>query len=270
MAKVKSAEESREYWNDLSESYEKFYTKVTMQVNTLLIPHLNLDSSHTIAECGCGTGSGIQLLLNNFPNISKILASDLSDQMIQIAQSKSFPNTELTMCNNESLPYDSESCDRYISNLSLHYAEHPEIMLREAFRVLKTGGIAVLSVWGRPEENNIFKIIGRVNVKAGIELPKERNPFFLSDQNLVNELARNAGFSNVRSFYGSIPCIFNTVEDFLLFVGNRKDIFILKQERSDVYEKLMNEFRLEYSRVAAEGKFFTFEFLAVVGEKSSN
>lgn len=267
MAKVKSEAESREYWDQVSEFYDKHYTKVSSLINTLLIPLLNLDPSHTIAECGCGTGSGIKLLLNQFPSISKILASDLSSQMIEKAQSKNFPNTEFSVCNSESLPYDSESCDRYISNMCLMFAEHPEIQLREAFRVLKPGGIAALSVWGIPGECNSLKVVGMACDKLGIQLSDERSPFFLNDRNLLNGLARDAGFRNVRNFHGSVPIAFNEVDEFLQFVGNTKDVVKLRLEKSDVYERLVNELREEYRRIFDEGKIFTFEFLAVVGEK---
>lgn len=269
MAKVKSEEESRHYWNTLAEAYEKYYIKVSLHVNTIILPLLSIDPSHTVAECGCGTGTGIQLLFHYYPTLSKILANDLSDQMIQIAQSKNFPNTELRICNNENLPYDSESCDRYVSNLSLHFVEHPENMLKEAYRVLKIGGIAVLTVWGKPSENNILKVMASASIKAGVEIPKERSPFYLNDQELLNGLVRGAGFNNVRSFYGSVPVLMNTADQFLQLVDSREDIINLKRDNGEVYERMMNDLRENFDRIFGSGGFLTFEFLAVVGEKTS-
>jgi SAM-dependent methyltransferase len=40
-------------------------------------------------------------------------------------------------------------------------------MIREAFRVLKPGGIAVFSVWGRREELNQFDIVSEAMAMIG-------------------------------------------------------------------------------------------------------
>ena len=88
MSIIRTALETREYWNNFSTAYEKFYLKTTLQVNNLLIPLLNLDPSHTVARCGCGTGAGVEILLRHYPNLTKMLANDLSESMIRISLSK--------------------------------------------------------------------------------------------------------------------------------------------------------------------------------------
>ena len=54
--------------------------------------------------------------------------------------------------NNESLPFQDNTFDSYISNLSLHIVTEPKNQIAEAYRVLKTGGAACFTVWGRKSE----------------------------------------------------------------------------------------------------------------------
>lgn len=193
MARVRSTEELRVYWNKFSENYENHLTKTTILVNNLLISLLNLSPDHIVAECGCGSGSGIELLLNHCPTLSKILAIDISEDMLQIAQRKNFPNTSFVIASNESLPYESNYCNRYISNLSLQIVETPANMLQEAHRILKPGGLAVFSVWGKMEECNFYCNFKKCLEATGYEIPHDRNMFHLNNQAELNQMVRDAG-----------------------------------------------------------------------------
>jgi ArsR family transcriptional regulator len=44
----------------------------------------------------------------------------------------------------ESLPLESEEVDLALMHQTLHHAQHPEVALREAFRVLRAGGRLVI------------------------------------------------------------------------------------------------------------------------------
>ena len=104
-----TSEEIRVYWNEFSESYERNFVRTTMLINSIIIPLLNMSSSHTIIECGCGTGTGIELILQENLNISKILANDFSESMVEKARGKNLKNTEIILASSESLPYESSS-----------------------------------------------------------------------------------------------------------------------------------------------------------------
>lgn len=58
-------------------------------------------------------------------------------------------NLQLRWGNSEDLDFiHDESQDIFSSSLVLHLADNPQLMLREAFRVLKRGGRVGCSVWG--------------------------------------------------------------------------------------------------------------------------
>ena len=265
--KVRSTEDTRQYWNEFADSYERHYLKTTLQVNTLLIPLLKLTSQDTIAEVGCGTGTGAEIILHYYPSIKKILANDISEPMIQKAQSKSLPNTEFVLANNESLPYSSESCDKYVSNLSIQIVENPELMAREAFRVLKPNGTAVFSVWGKKEASNVFQIMGKAYISAGGEPKQERSNFHLGDQEKMNRLLSEAGFVNVKSFFSAVPVLIECAEDLVEMNDSRPETQKIKENFPDVYGRFVSELREEYRKMTASGNFLTFDVLVAVGEK---
>lgn len=256
-----------DYWDNVAGNYDIFYRHMTPLVNAALLPLLSLESSSVVLETGCGSGLGIQLLLKNYPNLPKILASDISPMMIQVAQSKNLPNTEFVVSQNESLPFESNSCDRYISNLAFQFSANPELVLQEAFRVLNSTGILAFSVWAVPTDQNVFKILANACKNSGLEPNKDRDPANAKSQEFYVNLARNAGFSDVRSYSGSVPFNVNSADEFLGATATLPDIQNLKLSNPDAYNRYMNELRAEYERVVGSGCFITFQYLAVKASK---
>mmetsp|Transcript_45716 Transcript_45716/g.38526 ORF Transcript_45716/g.38526 Transcript_45716/m.38526 type:complete len:116 (-) Transcript_45716:371-718(-) len=83
--------------------------------------------------------------------------------MIILAQSKvnktltNNPNTpidckflQMDACN---LKFEDGTLDMIISNMVMMLVDSPEMMIKEAFRVLKPGSLAAFSVWGRKEKS---------------------------------------------------------------------------------------------------------------------
>jgi ubiquinone/menaquinone biosynthesis C-methylase UbiE len=270
MAKIRSTEEVRVYWNTFAETYEKNFLKTTLQINSALLPHLSLHPSHTVAESGCGTGSGIELLLQQCPSLSKILANDISEVILQKAKDKNLPNTDFFLSSNENLPYESNSCDRYISNLSLQIVENPQNVLNEAFRVLKPSGIAVFSVPGKTEEFNFFCVLRRCLASAGVEPSQERSNFHLNDKENLNRMAREAGFVKVRSFFSTAPFFARNPEELVAETINITEAAKLKENDLEKYQRFYEIYYNEVCRIWESGNFMSFDYLVLVGEKGDS
>lgn len=65
------------------------------------------------------------------------------------------------MADNMRLPFDNESFDCYISNLSLMIVPNHSKQIQECYRVLKPGSYACFTVWGRPENTINFTVQGK-------------------------------------------------------------------------------------------------------------
>ena len=105
---------------------------------------LNMTSgTHIIIH---GTGLLIDILTKQ--KAARYCGVDLSDEMIRVAKSKSITGAEFLVGSADRLPYPDESFDIVTCSQSFHHYPYPEKAMQEAMRVLKSGGLYILSDTG--------------------------------------------------------------------------------------------------------------------------
>ena len=107
---------------------------------------LNLEAPHRILDLGCGTGKLLDSLSSLFPD-AKLVGLDFSQEMLNIAKERLSDGVELHFGSDNNLPFPDQSFDLVISTSAFHYFPNPVMAIREATRVLKTGGNLVISDW---------------------------------------------------------------------------------------------------------------------------
>lgn len=268
MAQGKSTQDIRLFWNIFADIYEKTFNKTTIQINNILIPFLSILPGQTIAECGCGTGSGIILLFHQHPTIEKVLANDISEVILEKAQKRYVQNTEFFLASNESLPYESNTCDRYISNLSIHIVENPRNMLNEAFRILKPGGRGIISSPGLIDELDFLCNIRKFLSQAGADIQDNNNREFFANRENLYQMAKNIGFVNVRTFHSSVPFLGNSVKELVDMACEIPECLQIKKENPEIFKVFIEICCNEFSRIWNEGKTLNFNFLVLVFDKA--
>ncbi len=107
-----------------------------------------------LLDVGCGTGYLIDLLKKQKNAVYHGI--DISPKMLEMAKMK-FDNTVvLTEGSADSLPYTDEQFDVVTCVQSFHHYPEPEKSIQEAYRVLKKGGLYIISDTGC---NNIFRFL---------------------------------------------------------------------------------------------------------------
>ncbi|CAN5374396.1 hypothetical protein BH09BAC3_BH09BAC3_13070 [soil metagenome] len=108
-----------------------------------LLPDLN---GKKILEVGCGRGVFANYLASRFPEAS-VTAVDFSPNAIEIASHHyaSTRNVRYVVGDAENLPFGGQEFDFYISCETIEHVFHPEKMIGEINRVLKTGGGFILT-----------------------------------------------------------------------------------------------------------------------------
>ena len=99
-----------------------------------------------LLDVGCGTGYLLDLLAGQ--KAASYCGLDLSEEMIRVAKGKAIPGAEFVAGSADKLPYPDESFDIVTCSQSFHHYPYPEKAMREAWRVLKNGGLYILSDTG--------------------------------------------------------------------------------------------------------------------------
>ena len=99
-----------------------------------------------LLDVGCGTGFLIDMLAEQ--KSASYCGLDLSDEMIRVAREKAIPGAEFIVGSADKLPYPDEAFDIVACSQSFHHYPYPEKAMREAKRVLKRGGLYILSDTG--------------------------------------------------------------------------------------------------------------------------
>lgn len=98
-----------------------------------------------IADLGAGEGTLALLLAQRAQHV---IAVDSSQKMIEygteVAQRNGVDNLEYRLGDLEELPLPESDVDLALLHQSLHHALHPQLAVREAFRILRPGGRIVV------------------------------------------------------------------------------------------------------------------------------
>ncbi|MDO4867308.1 MAG: methyltransferase domain-containing protein [Clostridia bacterium] len=103
-------------------------------------------SYEALLDVGCGTGFLIDMLAKQKP--ARYCGVDLSDEMIRVAKGKGIHGAEFVVGSADRLPYPDGSFDIVTCSQSFHHYPYPEKAMQEAKRVLKPGGLYILSDTG--------------------------------------------------------------------------------------------------------------------------
>ena len=127
---------------------KKPFTDYPSKLIKYLIERFNLNKNSKILELGCGRGE----FLNEFIQYGmKGHGLDLSDN-----SKRFFPKINLTICDleNNKSSFEDNDFDIIFSKSFVEHFHYPEKIFREAYRILKPGGLLITLT---PEWNYIYK-----------------------------------------------------------------------------------------------------------------
>lgn len=165
-------------------SYPSIFTKY-------LCEKYNIKYGAKILDFGCGRGE----FLNGFVDIGlEGHGVDFTD-----AATKFCPNAEIKQADieNDGLPYSDNYFDVIFSKSVIEHFYNPEIMIKEIYRCLKPGGLAIILV---PSWEYCYRIY--------FEDYTHRTPFMVSS---LNDILLIHGFDDVDvSFFKQLPILWGS------------------------------------------------------------
>ncbi|KAH0366941.1 S-adenosyl-L-methionine-dependent methyltransferase, partial [Aureobasidium melanogenum] len=205
-------------------------TKLVEMLQTLS----SFDTATTILDVGCGPGSATSHLISTHHNIlpsnTQILATDFSRGMVSIVhQVRDFKleklqeGTEksawtrvvpLVMDAQDLHPLLDDSISHIIANFVLFMVDDPRKALQAAYRVLKSGGVFVLSSWHRMDWMD-YLVIAASHAFPALGKPTPQLPKFpaqWASLEGVRDLLKDAGFKDVQLETVGAPIVMPKVE----------------------------------------------------------
>jgi ubiquinone/menaquinone biosynthesis C-methylase UbiE len=192
----------REHWDAFASQFEAEFEPSTQLLARTLLAHLQLDQASAFLEVGGGAGAAGRAALDLLAPDARCVITDLSPEMVARARAKLGERAEARDADAEQLPFAEASFDRYLANLNLMLVPDPDRALAEAARVLRPGGLAAWSVWGRPEHSSLFTLPPRAAEAVGLELEgPARSNFHLHERDALRERIAGAGFRDLLAWY---------------------------------------------------------------------
>ncbi len=108
--------------------------------------YLNDQKYGNLLDIGCGTGYLIDMLSKNHK--AEYTGLDLSPEMIKEANKKKIKNATFVEGRSDDLPFEDNTFDIVTCSQSFHHYPETDKPLKEALRVLKPGGLYIISDTG--------------------------------------------------------------------------------------------------------------------------
>jgi ubiquinone/menaquinone biosynthesis C-methylase UbiE len=158
-------EKERSLWDKQAPGYDRRSLRIYERAYDLSIQKTCavLSPEHQVLEIGCGTGI---ITLGIAPCVESVVATDISPQMIAVAENKAeglaISNVDFRVCDGYSLPYDDQTFDVVLLFNVLHFVKEPTALLGEAHRLLKPSGrlVSVTDCYAEPAPLPIRLMLG--------------------------------------------------------------------------------------------------------------
>jgi SAM-dependent methyltransferase len=153
-----------------------------------------------VLEVACGTGIVTRRLRQRLDPGVRLVATDISDPMLQYARGKVPGTIEWQKADAAALPFKDGSFGALVCAFGVMFVPDKKAAFREARRVLSEGAVLLLNVWDGLEANPQSRATNDV-IEAmfpGDPEMRFRGPFEFNDRAVLGALLVGARFSEVR------------------------------------------------------------------------
>lgn len=151
-------------------------------------------------EIAAGTGRVTRHIRERIPASAKLIASDISDEMLGEAKKKlSHLDIEWQNIDAQQLPFSDNSIDLVVCCFGYMFVPDRPKAFAEVYRILRPGGMFLFTTWDSLEQNGA-SYTSRTIAKEYLDgpLPESYNlATSMSDEAVIRPLLHDAGFSKI-------------------------------------------------------------------------
>jgi ubiquinone/menaquinone biosynthesis C-methylase UbiE len=191
-----------------------FIEQTTAPVRDWMIDALAPQPGQTVLELAAGAGDLGFAAAAALGDTGRLISTDISPAMLDVARRRGaelgIENVDFRLMDAERIELEDDSVDGILCRFAYMLVLDPQAALTEARRVLRAGGRLALAVWGPPERNPFFSLIGKALVRRGhLPPPDPAEPgiFALADSKRTQMLLEGAGFRDAR--LEDVPVVFS-------------------------------------------------------------
>lgn len=173
-----------------------FFEPYAIEVSKRIDP----SAVHLALELASGTGRLTRHLRNIIPLNAKLIASDISPDMLTVAREKlQSLNIEWQIIDAQNLPFDDNSIDVVVCCFGYMLVPDKLKAYAEAYRVLRRAGMLLFATWDKLEHNAASYVYRTVAKKYLTEpLPETfKLPFSMNDDKEIRKDLQQVGFSRI-------------------------------------------------------------------------
>jgi len=151
-------------------------------------------------EIASGTGRVTRHIRERLPAPAKLIASDISDEMLAEAKKKlNQSDIDWQHIDAQLLPFTDNSIDLVVCCFGYMFVPDKPKAFAEAYRVLRPGGMLLITTWDKLEHNAVSytsRLLAEKYLKA--PLPESYNQAVsMHDETAIRQLLENAGFTKI-------------------------------------------------------------------------
>ena len=182
--------EQEKVWDKIARPWKEFrHYEISHIVDFLK------DRRGRVLDLGCGSG-------RNFVKDKDLdfYGVDFSKKMVELSKERGIAK-EVKKGGTDAIPYGDEFFDWVIFNAVLHCVDSSEKRrksLREVYRVLKSGGEAIISVWGKRGCKRLGKGMKEGFVSWTVDGGKLERYTYIYDKDELENLLISTGFKIVK------------------------------------------------------------------------
>jgi ubiquinone/menaquinone biosynthesis C-methylase UbiE len=151
-------------------------------------------------EIAAGTGRVTRHIRERIATSAKLIASDISEEMLAEAKKKlGHLDIDWQHIDAEQLPFSDNSIDLVVCCFGYMFVPDKPKAFAEAYRVLRPGGMFLITTWDKLEHNTVSYTCRSVAEKY-LKGPLPESHFIavsMSDDDVIRPLLEEAGFSKI-------------------------------------------------------------------------